>query len=100
MIPAKIEALSAVGHGPYQHGLVRPEVVMRIILARLLVEVSGNLLQVENGGGEFSDFTGFLVGHVAGHGKRLQVDLGSHDGRPKVEQNPALQVLYDMCEDQ
>src|SRR5208282_2272410 len=100
MISTKIKTLSPIGHSPYQDGFVGTEIISRIGLGQFVVNVPLNRHQVENGGGEILDYASVLVCHVADHGKRLEINLRSHDGRPEVQHDAALQLLHGFGEDQ
>src|SRR5260370_42686620 len=100
MLAAEIEALAAIGDGADQHGLVGAEIVAGIALGQFLAMVSQNGHEVEDSGGEMADGAAFLVGDVARHGQRLQVDLWPEDGGREVEQHAPFKALHGAREDQ
>src|SRR5579885_76516 len=100
VIAAKVEALAAIGHSADQDRFIRPEIVGRIALGTLLVDIAFDGHQVEDSGGEMTDFTAFLVRHVARHGQGLEVDFGGHDGGAEGEQEAVFQALDGFGEDQ
>src|SRR5262249_53232869 len=56
--------------------------------------------QVENARTEVTDLAASLMGHIAGHRQRLEVDLRPHHRRAKVQQNTAFQPGDCLGEDQ
>ena len=79
---------------------MRPEVVAGIGLRQLRVNVALNRNQVEYGRAELCDGAAGLVGYVARHGQRLQIDLRRHDGRAETQKHAVLQVGNCLGKDQ
>src|SRR5205823_399826 len=55
MVAAEVKALAAVGDRPHQNRLVRAEIVTRIGLRQLAVNIALDRNQIENSGGKVSD---------------------------------------------
>jgi hypothetical protein len=98
VVAAEIEALPAIGNSANQDRFTRPEVIGWIGLRQFSPEVPVNRHQVEDRRREVTDLAAFLVGDIARHGERLEVDLGSHDRRPETEHGPALEAFDRMGE--
>src|SRR5438105_1577311 len=79
---------------------MRAEVVARIYARQFLAEIPMNGPQIENSGGEVADLPLFGMRHVTRHGKRLEIDFGSHDGTTEAGDHSVLQALDFMSKNQ
>src|ERR1039457_493366 len=100
MIALKIEALAAIRDGPDENRLVGAKVITGIALIQLLVEVAANRHEIEHRGREARYLPSLLTRDIANHRQRLQVNLGTHDGRSEAEHAAALKPLECVRENQ
>src|SRR5580704_5084276 len=100
MLTLKVKALAALGYRPDEDRFVRAEVISGVGTRQLAAEVSSNWHKIEDGGGEIADRALLLCGHVASHGKSLQIDLRPHDCRAEVHQDAAFQPFHVGRENQ
>lgn len=98
MIAAEVKRFAPIRHRPDQDCFPRPVIILRIVLRRLLVKVAADGDQIESGGSEMADLATLLPRDVAGHRKRLQVNLGAHNRRAVVEDRAAFQVFDRLRE--
>src|SRR5690348_11088710 len=100
MFALDVMAAAAVSDRADQDCLPGAIVILGMALGLLDLGVPFQAQQIENGGSEVGDFPPLLMRHVAGHGERLEVYLGTHDGRPEVKHYPAFEVLDALAVDQ
>src|SRR5207253_11469357 len=86
VVALDVEALATVADGANQDRLEGPVVIAGVVSRRLGMVVLGHVEQVEDRGGEARDRAAFLVGDVANHRQRLQVDLPPHHSTAEAEQ--------------
>src|SRR5205085_603851 len=67
MIPAKVKALAAIGHGAHQDRLMRAKVIARIGARKFFSEVALNWNQIEDGCREVPDLATLLQRDIPGH---------------------------------
>lgn len=71
MIATEVIALAAVGNGSHQDRFVGTEIVTRIGLWQLLMNIARNWYEIEYRGGEMPDLATLLMGDIPGHGQRF-----------------------------
>src|SRR5688572_7822458 len=91
MIALYVETLTAICNGSHQDRFPRPVIVLWVGLRRLLPHVAANRYEIEYRSRELTNGSCFLVGDVARHRQRFQINFGPHDGGAEVEHNTAFE---------
>ena len=94
MISLDVVTLPTISHRADQVCFEGPIVVCRVAFAGLGTEVVGQADHIEDGCGEMCNVFVALMGDIARHGERFEVDLGPHHCTADIEHH----ATFELCD--
>src|SRR6476646_6291588 len=89
-----VKTFAAIRHRAHEYRLPWTIVVARIALGRLSAVVVVDGTQIKDPRRETANLLAVLMGDVASHGQRFQINLGPHHCAAETEQNAPFQMRH------